>query len=123
MLVLRIRCCQSFNKLEMALDPSEIYRYVNPSDEANLSELDEPSDERGYSDESEGEAQETDQYQVPDSQESNDHVPRWCREEQLKARVSGAQTRKRKQVASSQSHLHLQNIVANLSVTKAIFTK
>ena len=88
----------------MALDPSEFYRYENPSDEADLSELEEPSDERAYS-ESEGEAQDTDQDRVSDSQESNDHVPRWCREEfkeQFKAGVSGAHTRKRKQLASSQ---------------------
>ena len=50
------------------------------------------------------EAQDTDQDRVSDSQESNDHVPRWCREEfkeQFKAGVSGAHTRKRKKLASS----------------------
>ena len=81
----------------MALDPSK-----NPLDEADLpSELDELSDEC----ESEGEAQETDQDRVPDSQESNDHIPRWCREEfkeYFKAGVSGAHTCKHKQLASSQ---------------------
>ena len=90
----------------MALDPSEFYGYENPSDKADLpSDLDEPSDERDYS-ESEGEAQETDQDRVPDSQESNDHIPRWCHEElkeHFKAGVSGAHTRKRKLDSSQKS--------------------
>jgi hypothetical protein len=92
-------CYQRFNKLEMALDPSEFHSYDNPSDEADL--LSEADEQIG----SEGEAQETDQDEVSDSQESNDHVPRWYRKEfkeQFKAGVSGAHTRKRKTLASSQ---------------------
>ena len=83
----------------MALDPSEFYRYENPSDEADSSS--ELEDEHDYS-ESEGEALEGDQDGV---MESNDDVPRWCREEfkeQFEAGASGASTRKRKKLASSQ---------------------
>ena len=83
----------------MALDPSEIHLRDNPSDEANL--LSELEDERDYRSESEGEAQETDQDGLPETPESNDHIPRWC-VEQFKAGVSGASTRKRKKLASSQ---------------------
>ena len=85
----------------MALDPSEFHSYDNPSDEDDLlSEVDEQIGSEG-----DREAQETDQDEVSDSQESNDHVPRWYREEfkeQFKAGVSEAHTRKRKTLASSQ---------------------
>ena len=97
---------QALPKLRMALDPSEIeymMRKDNPSDEADLSELE---DERGYSEsESEGDAQVVDHGNLLETAESNELVPRWCREqfkEHDKASVSrlAASTRKRKLASS-----------------------
>ena len=76
--------------------------------------------EHDYS-ESEGEALEGDQDGV---MESNDDVPRWCREE-FKAGASGASTRKWKSSLLPRSRLHLQNMVTSLvmSVAKMIYRK
>ena len=98
---------QALPKVRMALDPSEIeymMRKDNPSDEADLSELE---DERGYSEsESEEDAQVVDQGSLPETAESNELVSRWCREqfkEHDKASVSRASTRKRKLASSQES--------------------
>ena len=83
----------------MAQDPSELESY-SLSDP----ELEHENERDNFSDEGQGEAETTEQ-ETLDS-DSNDDVPRWCREEirllKTKAGTSGAATRKRKSPASAQ---------------------
>ena len=85
----------------MAQDPSEYWRELE-SYSLSDPELEHENERDNFSDE--GEAETTEQ-ETLDS-DSNDDVPRWCREEirllKTKAGTSGAATRKRKSPASAQ---------------------
>lgn len=89
----------------MAQDPSEYWRELESYSLSDPKlEHENERDNSKFSDEGQGEAETTEQ-ETLDS-DSNDDVPRWCREEirllKTKAGTSGAATRKRKSPASAQ---------------------